>query len=181
MICQQCGKKNITKAQYCGSCGTAFSDEQREKAYNRTIYGVIDKVESLKGYATLEVITGHPVFRVAVLALILVAGLLLGRPHGDQLAILESDDYQVQQDVQTGDFYVLTEDDSLVLELYFPRKVETLTVRQLLGEKLMYERSFSTEDAITLDKSHERTYVVEADYGDNMESITLYVVGLQNN
>ena len=70
MICQQCGKKNITKAQYCGSCGTAFSEEQRKKAYNRTIFGVIEKVEELKGYATLEAVTGHPVFRIAVLVLI---------------------------------------------------------------------------------------------------------------
>lgn len=176
MICQQCGKKNITKARYCGSCGAAFSDEQREKAYNKTVFGMIEKVESLKGYATLEVITGHPVFRVAVLVLILVAGLLLGRPHGDHLTILESDAYQVRQEVQTGEYYVLTEDDSLVLELYFPRKVENLTVRQFLGEKLTYERSFSTDDAITLEKSHERTYVVEADYGDKVETITLYVV-----
>ena len=176
MICQQCGKKNITKAQYCGSCGTAFSEEQRKKAYNRTIFGVIEKVEELKGYATLEAVTGHPVFRIALLVLILVAGLLLGRPHGDHLTILESDAYQVQQEVQTGEYYILTEDDSLVLELYFPRTVETLTVRQFQGEKLMYERRFSAEDTITLEKSHERTYVVEANYGDQSESITLYVV-----
>ena len=181
MICQQCGKKNITKAQYCGSCGAPFSQEQREKAYNKTIFGIIEKVEELKGYATLEAVTGHPVFRVAVLVLILVAGLLLGRPHGDHLTILKSDAYQVQQEMQTGEYYVLTEEDSLVLELYFPRKVENLTVRQYRGEKLMYERSFSAEDAIALEKSHERTYVVEADYGDDTQAITLYVVDAQSN
>ena len=103
--------------------------------------------------------------------LILVAGLLLGRPHGDHLTILKSDAYQVQQEMQTGEYYVLTEEDSLVLELYFPRKVENL----------MYERSFSAEDAITLEKSHERTYVVEADYGDDTQAITLYVVDAQSN
>ena len=83
--------------------------------------------------------------------------------------------------MQTGEYYVLTEEDSLVLELYFPRKVENLTVRQYRGEKLMYERSFSAEDAITLEKSHERTYVVEADYGDDTQAITLYVVDAQSN
>lgn len=176
MICEQCGKDNITRAKYCNGCGAEFPEKQREQAYNKTIFGKIEKLEKLKGFVTLEAITGHPVFRVAVLVLILVAGILLGRPHGNRLTILESDAYQVQQEIQTGDYYVLTDSDSLVLELYFPRKVEAVTVGQYRGEQLVSERRFSAEEAITVEKSHERSYVVEADYGDGTESIILYVV-----
>ena len=179
MICNQCGKDNITRAKYCIGCGAEFPEEQREQAYNKTVFGKIEKLEKLKGFVTLEAVTGHPVFRVAVLVLILVAGILLGRPHGNYLTILESEAYQVQQETQSGEYYVLTESDSLVLELYFPRKVEAVTVRQYRGEALVSEQDFSADEAIQVEKSHERRYVVQADYGEDTESIILYVVDAQ--
>ena len=72
MICKECGTKNITKAQFCVHCGSAFTDEERQKAYDRTIFGKIEKLEKWKGYITLDFITGHPVFKTLVLIAILV-------------------------------------------------------------------------------------------------------------
>ena len=28
MICKECGAKNITKAQFCSHCGSAFTDDK---------------------------------------------------------------------------------------------------------------------------------------------------------
>ena len=47
MICKNCNTENIIKAKFCQHCGSAFTDEQREEAYDRTIFGMIDKLEGL--------------------------------------------------------------------------------------------------------------------------------------
>ena len=93
MICKNCHTENITKAKFCQHCGSAFTDEQREEAYDRTIFGMIDKLEKWKGYITLEAITGHPVFKTLILVAILIWGLLLGRTNGNQMLILENEAY----------------------------------------------------------------------------------------
>ena len=97
MICKNCHTENITKAKFCQHCGSAFTDEQREEAYDRTISGMIDKLEKWKGYITLEAITGHPVFKTLILVAILIWGLLLGRTNGNQMLILESEAYRVRE------------------------------------------------------------------------------------
>ena len=65
MICKNCQTKNIKKAQFCRHCGEAFTDEQRQEAYDRTIFGKIEKLEKWKGYVTLDFITGATLIAVA--------------------------------------------------------------------------------------------------------------------
>ena len=175
MICKNCQTNNITKAQFCRNCGEAFTDEQRQEAYDRTIYGKIEKIEKWKGYITLDFITGHPIFKTVVLVAILVWGLFLGRTHGDQMLILESDAYQVQQLVSTGDYYVLTEYDSVSVSLYLPRQAESLQLQAIIDGQVTMEQTFSSEEQPSLKCGAAEYYYITADYGDGTERITVYV------
>ena len=175
MICKNCQTKNITKAQFCKHCGEAFTDEQRQQAYDRTIYGKIEKLEKWKGYVTLDFITGHPIFKTIVLVAILVWGLLLGRTNGNQMLILESEAYQVQQHISTGDYYVLTEQDSVSVSLYIPRQAETLLLQAVIDGQVAMEQTFTAEEQPHLECGAAEYYYITADYGDGTERITVYV------
>lgn len=175
MICKNCQTKNITKAQFCHNCGSAFTDEQRQKAYDRTIFGKIDKLEKWKGYITLDVITGHPIFKTVVLVAILLWGLFLGRTNGDQMLILESQTYQVQQNATTGEYYVLTSQDSVSVSLYLPRQAETVQLQAIVDGNVTQEQSFAADEQPRLECGVAEYYYITADYGDSTEQIKVYL------
>ena len=176
MICKNCGYKNITKAIYCENCASPFSDEERDIAYNKTVYGKISKLETLKGYVTLEAFTSHPVFRIAVLLIILVFGLLLGRPNGKYMTILQNDQYTVSQNSENGEYYILTEKSEIGVGLYLPKKAEGLKLQKTDGETIEYETAFSDGEEIVLQAEEDSYYLIEANYGSSAESIKVYVL-----
>ncbi len=170
MICKQCQHKNILSAQYCELCGAPFTEEQRQAAYDATVYGKINKLEKLKSTVMLEKITSHPIFRIAVLAVILVVGLLLGRPHGNEMTVLAGDGYSVSQHTETGDLYLLTAQDEVGVELYLPKRAKTLTLTSPDGET----KDVDTRKGITLPVAEE-AYTFTADYGSGEETLTVFV------
>lgn len=176
MICKSCEHKNITKAMYCENCAAPFSEEERKKAYDKTLYGKISKIEDLKGYITLEKFTSHPIFRIAVLVIILVFGLLFGRPNGKYMTIMKSDDYTVSQNTENGEYYILTEKTEIGVGLYLPKKAEGLKLQKTDGETLEYETSISDGEEIVLEAEDKSYYLIEANYGSSSETIKVYVL-----
>ena len=176
MICKNCQTKNITKAQFCRHCGSAFTEEERQQAYDRTIFGRIKTLEKWKGYITLEAITGHPVFKTVVLVAILVWGIFLGRSNGNKMLILENEAYQVQQHATTGAYYILTEQDSVSLSLYLPRKAETVNLQAIADGAVTREQSFGAEEQPQLESGAAEYYYITADYGRKTEQIKVYLV-----
>lgn len=176
MICKNCQTKNIQKAQFCSHCGKAFTDEQRQQAYDRTIFGKIEKLEKWKGYITLDFITGHPVFKTLVLVAILVWGLLLGRANGSQMLIMESETYRVQQHATTGEYYVLTEQDRVSVSLYLPRKAESLRLQAIVDGQTVQDQTLAIDELPALEYGAADYYFITADYGDGTERITIFVV-----
>ncbi len=176
MICKNCQTNNITKAQFCRHCGSAFSDDQRQEAYDRTIFGKIDKLEKWKGYITLDAITGHPIFKTVVLVAILIWGLLLGRANGNQMLIMESESYRVQQHTTTGAYYVLTDQDSVSVSLYLPKQANSLRLQAVVDGQVIQDQTFAAEEQPQLECGAAEYYYITADYDDGTERITVYVV-----
>lgn len=176
MICKECHAKNITKAQYCQQCGNPFSEEERSAAYDKTVFGFIHKLETWKGYVTLDFITDHPIFKTVVLVLILVWGFFLGRSNGKEMLILESETYQVQQNVSSGDFYILTDETQVPLKLYLPQKATSLVLQAIEADAVVQETAFTAEDAILLETTDTAHYILTADYGRRSDCITVYVL-----
>ena len=76
MICKNCNSENLLKADYCRSCGSPFTQEEKEAARSKTLVGVLEKAEDLKDKAdkisdilSLKFITDNVFVRLALLVL----------------------------------------------------------------------------------------------------------------
>ena len=64
MKCSKCGHKNLYRANFCEKCGCAFDEEYKEKAYGKTIFGLINKIEEIYSWFTLDVILGNKFVKI---------------------------------------------------------------------------------------------------------------------
>ena len=45
MFCKKCNTENLMKAEYCQACGNQFTPEEKNAAYEKTIFGKFEKLE----------------------------------------------------------------------------------------------------------------------------------------
>lgn len=128
MKCKQCGHENLIKAKYCSSCGHAFTEEERQKTYNATIYGKINLMKKAKSWITLSAITSHPVFRILVLAGIIFFGFFSVTNQGTKMKLLQSDEYEIVYNKTRNEYYLFTDLDSVHLQIYLPGEPEGIRV-----------------------------------------------------
>ncbi len=176
MKCSKCGNENIIKACFCSDCANEFTEKERQDAFNKTIYGKIAKLEKAKEIISLEVITSNPIFRIAVLVIILICGILVGRPHGNELTILKNNNYSVSQNTENGDFYLLTEKDEVNIGLYLPKEYKALTLTKFQGEEVVFKSEILEGNAITVESSTDYFYTVKADYEKDSDEIKIFVI-----
>ena len=177
MICQNCGTENITSAHYCKSCGSKFTDEERQEAYDKTIYGKLDMLGEAKSIVTLGKITGNTVVRIIVLAAILLYGLFLVYQNGSRFAIRQSDAYDVAYNSELDEYYIGTDSDSFTLLLYLPRSTKTIGVTRFDAQNRGVGAAYyEPDDDIILTKEDGFYYHIAADYGGKTERITVYIV-----
>lgn len=181
MKCSKCGSENITKAAYCKYCGKAFTDRQQKEAYDKTIFGKLDKIENLwnnlTGLVNLSVITENRVFRIIVLVAIFLFGILFGNRYGNTMTILDGPHYTVQHNPEKAEFYVLTEKNSANLKLYLPQKTETLVVEGIDQNGVLCMSSlYNTNTEIVLNCSDEIYYTITSNGENFSQQIKLYVL-----
>jgi len=181
MLCKKCNTENIIKAEYCKHCGAPFTQEERDTAYGQTVYGKIDKISNgwnkITSVANLSFITDSAVFKYGLLVLIIVYGLLAGRPGGNKMTVLDGDNYSIQQNKTNGEYYILTETDPVTLNLYLPQQADSLNIKRMDEDGfVLSDFWFSPEDSIILSASTENYYCISADYADSSETIKVYVV-----
>lgn len=181
MICKKCGYNNIEFIDYCSNCGEKFLETEKQNSYDKTIFGLIDKIEDLIATLKLQKITSHPIFRAMVLVAILLIGLFLTRVNGNEMTVLKSENYLVQQNSKNNDFYILTDENQIDLLLYLPRKVEKLQMEVVQDEKVLNKTEINLEEGISLKVNKDGYYVFLADYGEKSESITVYVLPNDSN
>lgn len=155
MICKKCNTNNITKAKYCNNCGNAFTDEERKAAYNATVYGKVDMViagwKKFKSVTNLSIITGNKYVKYGTLVVIIVYGLLAGRAHGNNMTILDSNEYDVQYNESAQEYYVISNNDNVTLDLYLPQKANNIYLEEYWSNgNYCDDRMYSPEDAIEI-------------------------------
>jgi len=177
MKCSKCGKENLIKARFCSDCGNPFTDEERQAAYDRTIYGKLDKLNEAKGWLTLNKITSNPFVRIAVLALIIAIGFISGNNRGDTMAIMESDEYKVYYNSKTRDYFLNTDKDRVSVGIYLPGTPSGISVYTLNEQaEAIDEEYYDIGEKIILQKADDRVYVIEGDYENGTQQIRLMVV-----
>ena len=178
MICKKCNKENLLKANYCQHCGNRFTQQDKDDAYNGTIFG---KFEKLEGYAAyfkpLEIITGSRVFRIATIAVLLLYSVFVSMSGGDNLRMVDGKDYDVMFNTENRAYYVVSEEYYVDAEVYLPRDTLGVTVSTIDMYGQTVDVSFyEPKDSIVLEAGNGNHYLIEAAGKKNREVIEVYTL-----
>lgn len=169
MKCSKCRCNNIVKANYCKSCKHKFSEEEKERAYSKTIFGKIEFIEKWYSRLTLQAVTGHIAFKVGSILLILFIGLYTLFTMGITTKILDSKDYKIYYNKELKEYYLLVDESLLQVDvnLYRPNRLKKLNVLHYDANGKLLEKFSDTEDKnIVLKTYNEDYYVLESKYAN---------------
>ncbi len=172
MKCSKCSFENVLKASYCSKCGEKFSDEERKKAYKKTIYGKIETFENLKAIVTLEKFTGHIVFKIISLLIVLIVGLYFLFSMGINTKLLASKDYELFYNKNLDEYYLLVDDatSKVNVSLYRPNRVQKMTVNHYdISGNLLDEKVIEKNEIVNLDTLKDDYYVIKSEYSSKEE------------
>lgn len=175
MKCKYCGKENVVQASYCVHCGKAFPEEEKKEAFAKTVWGKLQKLHELRVIADLSVITGNRIFRALFLLGLLLLGFLFSNNQGSQLRLLESPDYRLAYNDTAKEYYLFSDQEEIVLQLYLPGKPEGIRVYSLneAGEVLQTEELSITEAPVL--ERESSSYRISGVYSDKEESLQLRI------
>ena len=176
MKCSKCGHKNLYQANFCEKCGSAFDDAYKEKAYSKTIYGIINKIEEIYSWLTLDVILGNKFVKIFLLVSLLFAVGNKVSENGNEFIIKDEKGYYVQYNQTNDEYYIVSKDYEVNLALYIPKKVENLIVNEYnMEHTLINSTTYTVEDAITLLNEQDRYYNIQANYENASDNLTVFV------
>lgn len=179
MVCTVCGNRdNRLKANYCKKCGKAFSDAERKEAYEETIYGKIDKFLDTKGWLTFSKITGNIFVRIIVLLILGFLLLLNIQANGSKLSIRNSNEYSLAYNKETDEYYVLTDQESIQLSVYLPKKTDSCVIRSYENGVLLDTLQVTENQPVTVQSTEDGYFVLKAVYENgSQEEILFFVCG----
>ena len=132
MICPVCHKDNPLNAKYCDGCKYEFNSEDRDKAYEKTVFGKIDKIidsfKKLINTANLSIVINNRIFRIGLLVLLVAGGIFLNASK-ESYAIIPSEEYRVEYNQSLNEYYLYTEDDYINLKLYLSNDISEVVVK----------------------------------------------------
>ena len=169
MKCKKCKFENIVKASYCHKCGNKFSDDEKEMAYKKTIYGKIETFEKWKDIISLDVITGNIVFKIVSLIVVLGIGLYFLFTMGINTKLLNSKDYKIFYNKQEDEYYLLVDDeiDSIDVSLYYPNRVKEMNVYHYnTDDSLIEKKVIDKKKNVELKAYNNDYYVLESEYSN---------------
>ncbi len=173
MKCKNCNTENILKADYCKSCGNHFTREEKDAAYDKTIFGKIDKISDLWSKLKLENITGNRWFKVFSLAGLAVYCVIVMTINGRSMRILDSDMYEIDYAKRSGRYYLITEENTVGLNLYLPPKTEGVTVATVDENNYQIDRQeYMSDEGIVLTYTQDYHYIISSD----KQQIELFVI-----
>ena len=164
MICRECKTENRIKANFCSHCGQPFTDADRNAAYAKTIYGRFEKLEDLWKTVSLDKITGSNIVKVLSLVAVLVFGGYSVLKNGTQFRPLEHDSYELQYNQKVNEYYLISQQDNIQLQLYLPKQTDEVTIVQLNeNNELLSTETFSLSEDIILLNQSDVLYQIEAE------------------
>ena len=183
MKCSKCGKKNIVRANYCISCKNEFTEEEQEKAYKKTIWGKLEKIEEWYNHLTLATITDHIAFKILMLLLVLGAGLYYYFTRGIDTKILNSEAYEVYYSKEAGEYYLVVDDNAkeIKLGLYIPNRVLKLDIEHYKKDgELIDTKTYKEEDDLILSTYDEDYYNIKSTYDSKEDNIKMFIYRRKN-
>lgn len=164
MKCNNCNTENMLKACYCKECGQQFTQQEKDAAYNKTVFGVVDRISDIWGYLSLDFITGSRWFRGLVLVVLALYMGFVMISNGNKMKIMDSADYDVTYLTDTKVWCLSAQQETVTVDLYIPGKAETVDVITLNqnNETVSYG-TYSAEDTILLSNTENQHYIIQAE------------------
>lgn len=176
MKCNQCGHKNLYKANYCEKCGYKFEEDYKTKAYDKTVYGIINKIEEIYNWLSLDVIFGNTFLKIFLLIIVLFSTGYKIYKDGNDFIIKENESYTVQYNKKQDEYYIVSNEYTINLSLYTPKKTESIIVHEYNIDNVKQNSlSYTLEDPITLLNEQDKYYIIEAIYENSSDNLTVYI------
>ena len=177
MKCPKCNTKNILKASYCMKCKYSFSEEDQEKAYKKTIFYTLEKIEEWYYHLTLETITSHIAFKIGSLLLVLGIGLYYYFTVGINTAILKNDSYDLYYYKKKQEYYLITnQKEEINLNLYIPNRAQKVIIKQYDEEGSLIDSTiYQKKKPFKIETNSTNYYVIETKYRRKTEKQKLKI------
>ncbi len=134
MKCEKCESLLGYGDKYCNICGEKVSKGAYDEDYRNTIWGKFDKWSDKIDTWTLKKITDHILFKVGIIILILLWGFFDAYTDITNIKLLESERYEIEYNKAEDEYYIVSEDAEVDLNLYIPAHAEKITVTEFMSE-----------------------------------------------
>lgn len=181
MQCRKCKTENRACAKYCKSCRNEFTEQEQNKAKNKSIEGIIVRIlerkDKIKSYVSLSFITDKIWFQVLSILLVLGIGVYFSLQNGIHLRIEKSDAYQINYNQKLEEYYLLVKGEEAKLNLYIPYQGQDVTVKHMEGEIEVSSTIYQEKDEITLMSNNENDYylIIGKGLGSKEEVLKVYI------
>ncbi len=155
MNCQNCNKEIPSGADYCNFCGEKISEEILNENYKSTGWGkfekALDKFDTIK----LGKITGHWLFKVLSIIVLLVATYYAFYGDAGKMNFTKSEIYTIEYNVDTEQYTLICDEELFKLGLYIPKRADNVKYSCFNDEKLEKEEEYTPENCNIVIKKGE--------------------------
>ncbi len=180
MTCENCNTQQHYGAKYCNVCGEKIEVESYEAEYKKTIWGKFDRVEDAYHTLLLHKVTGHILFKVLILVIILLLGVFGLYLKYSDIRLLASEQYAIEYNKAAEEYYIRTDLEEVVLSLYIPKAVDTVCLSTSQNGELTPVSELSIADyaqeGLVVKKGAQDYLIVEAKRGDKVADSVKVVV-----
>lgn len=186
MRCQKCEYQNVNHANYCYNCGEEFTQEQRDRAREKSVWYKLAKIKDKYETITLSKITGSKAFQIgSIIGTILIGGYFIIQ-NGYQFQLKESDSYTYEYNTKEKEYYVYLKSDEAHLNLYAPENVKHFYVKYYSEEnQILKEEEYQEIGDVKVEVQNtnpKNYYKISYDKNENsINTIKIYTLKEANN
>lgn len=172
MNCQSCNKEIPSGADYCNFCGEKITDDVKKENYKKTIWGKFQHYIDIYETLSLSKLTGHWAFKTIVIIALVVATYFGFYGDAWKMKFTETDIYAIQYNIETDEYYILSDVEKFSLGLYIPKTADKIRYKGYLdGESVFAEEYTPAECNITVNKGEYSGMTLELIDGGEAKQI----------
>ncbi len=128
MKCKKCNHNNVSQANYCFKCGNFFTKEEKDNAVNKSFVTKYNRLKEWYDKLTLSKITGHIVFKIITVLIVLFVGIYSIYKDGIKFKVIDGKGYTYNYNNKLNEYYLYLEQEESNLNLYLPHHVDKFKV-----------------------------------------------------
>ena len=125
MKCLKCESPLTYGDKFCNICGEKIEKRVYEEDYKKTIWGKIDKFTDWYDTLLFKKITDSIIFKIVIL-------------------VLEIENYTAEYNKKSDEYYIYTNDEEVILNVYVPGYTENVKVKEFLENDIKNEREITS-------------------------------------